>query len=42
MSGQWQPFENEDEETLCSEREDGQHCNCWYDNEETPCCACGE
>lgn len=25
-------------ETPCSIREDGQHCNCWYDGE--PCCAC--
>lgn len=27
-------------ETACVEREDQQHCNCWYDGE--PCCMCGE
>ncbi len=27
-------------ETTCPDREDGQHCRCWYDNE--PCCACGD
>lgn len=26
-------------ETPCSEREDGQHCNCWYDGD--TCCSCG-
>lgn len=26
-------------ETPCPAREDGQHCNHWYDGE--PCCACG-
>lgn len=24
----------------CYEREDGMHCECWYDIR--PCCACGE
>lgn len=28
-----------DDETPCPKREDGQHCNCWYDSES--CCACG-
>ncbi len=28
-----------DWETPCPEREDGQHCDCWYDGE--ACCACG-
>lgn len=23
----------------CPAREDGTHCNCWWDGE--PCCACG-
>lgn len=27
-------------ETSCSKREDGQHCNCWYDGK--ACCACGD
>lgn len=27
-------------ETECPAREDGQHCNCWYDGKK--CCACGE
>jgi len=27
-------------ETFCPEREDGQHCECWYDGE--ICCACGD
>ncbi len=27
-------------ETTCPNRDDGQHCNCWYDGE--PCCACGD
>lgn len=26
------------DETPCPVREDGQHCNCWYDGE--ACCAC--
>lgn len=30
---------SEDWETACPKREDGQHCNCWYDG--SPCCACG-
>ena len=28
-----------DWETTCPKREDGQHCDCWYDGE--ACCACG-
>lgn len=31
---------SQDWETPCSEREDGQHCNCWYDGE--ACCSCGD
>ena len=27
-------------ETACPVREDGQHCEHWYDCE--PCCACGD
>lgn len=27
-------------ETSCPKREDGQHCNCWYDGK--ACCACGD
>ena len=29
-----------DWETPCPEREDGIHCNCWYDGQ--PCCSCGD
>lgn len=29
-----------DEETPCPAREDGAHCNCWYDGK--ACCACGD
>lgn len=29
-----------DDETPCLKREDGQHCNCWYDG--NSCCACGD
>ena len=38
-----EPLSNDpkvDWETPCPNREDGQHCNCWYDGE--PCCACGD
>lgn len=31
---------DEDWETPCPNREDGQHCNCWYDG--GACCACGD
>ena len=30
---------DQDWETDCPKRDDGQHCSCWYDNER--CCACG-
>ena len=30
----------EDIETPCLKREDGQHCNCWYDG--GTCCACND
>lgn len=26
-------------ETPCPKREDGRHCDCWYDGQ--ACCACG-
>lgn len=32
--------EDAPEETPCPKRDDGQHCNCWYDGE--TCCACGD
>ena len=31
--------QNAELETPCPKREDGQHCDCWYDG--AACCACG-
>jgi hypothetical protein len=28
------------DETPCPKRDDGQHCDCWYDGLE--CCSCGD
>jgi len=30
----------DDWETPCPDREDKQHCNCWYDGDK--CCSCGD
>lgn len=29
------------DEGFCKDREDNLHCNCWWDTEDKPCCACG-
>lgn len=29
-------------ETECSESPDKKHCVHWYDDEDTPCCYCGD
>jgi hypothetical protein len=36
----WDGCTEDNTETPCHKRQDGQHCNCWYDG--GACCACGE